>query len=241
MEGIDAASEDDYQARRMFLLLPYEVRTLYQRNPWGNLGLILVTIVCFILTLMKVLPGEMIDAMVLDGWNPTGLIGYLFLHNGWWHLIGNMIFLFIFGNAVCGVMNSFLYTGVYLALGVIAGVFHLLFSDGFAVGASGAISGIIGIYLVVYPVNRVNCFWFFMIRGGTVELPGWLLICFWFALDLIGAARGTEMVAYWAHIGGTVIGIIIGFVLLKLQKIDVFDYDNPTMLHLLGLAGRDEA
>ncbi len=222
----------------MILLIPYEVRTLYQRNPWGNLAILVVTIVMFVLYWTNILPDEMAESIVLEDVSPAGLFGHLFLHGGWMHLIGNMIFLFVFGNAVCGVMNSFLYAAVYLALGVAAGGIHLLASGMPAVGASGAISGIIGLYLAIYPINRVNCFWFFMIRGGSVELPGWLLICFWFLLDLYGAWRGTGMVAYWAHIGGTVVGFLAGLLLLKLGKVDIFDYDNPTVLQWFGFGQR---
>jgi membrane associated rhomboid family serine protease len=222
----------------MILLIPYEVRTLYQRNPWGNLAILGVTIVAFVLSWTNILPDEIVDSMVLEDASPAGLFGHLFLHAGWMHLIGNMVFLFVFGNAVCGVMNSILYVSVYLALGVAAGGIHLLASGMPVVGASGAISGIIGLYLAIYPINRVNCFWFFMIRGGSVELPGWLLICFWFLLDLIGAWRGTGMVAYWAHIGGTVVGFLTGLLLLKLGRVDIFDYDNPTVLHWFGFGQR---
>ena len=217
----------------MFAIIPYEVRTLVHRNPWGNIGLLIVTVATFLLLIGEVLPEDVLDAMVLYGWSPSGLLGHQFLHAGWWHLIGNVLFLWVFGNAVCGVMNTFLYVGVYLALGVAAGAVHLLFDADPAVGASGALCGIMGVYLAIYPLNRINCLWFFLIRGGIFGMPGWLLIIFWFAGDLLGAFGDTAKVAYWAHIGGTVCGFVLGMLLLKLKLIDLFDYDHPTVLGLL--------
>jgi membrane associated rhomboid family serine protease len=144
-----------------------------------------------------------------------------------------MIFLWVFGNAVCGVMNSFAYVALYVALGVAAGAVHVLCDGGLAVGASGSLCGIMGVYLAIYPLNRVNCLWWFFIRGGTFGVPGWLLISLWFALDLWGASDSKTNVAHWAHIGGTAAGFGAGLLLLKLQVIDRFDYDHPTILGLL--------
>jgi membrane associated rhomboid family serine protease len=141
----------------MLAIIPYEVRTLVHRNPWGNIALLIVTVATFLLLIGDVLPEDVLDAMVLYDWSPSGLVGYQFLHAGWWHLIGNMLFLWVFGNAVCGVMNTFVYVGVYLALGVAAGAVHLLFGNAPAVGASGALCGIMGVYLAIYPLNRINC------------------------------------------------------------------------------------
>jgi len=214
----------------MILLIPYEVRTLYQRNPWANLALILACVVMFLALFFDWASEEVIDNMVLSEWSPVQLLGYQFLHGGWIHLIGNMVFLFVFGNAVCGVMNGWLYLGVYLLCGALAGAAHLAIDGGPAVGASGSLCGIMGVYLAIYPQNRIHCFWFFLIRFGTFDLPGWLLILTWFALDLLGAFRGGSQVAHWAHVGGTLAGFVIGLMLLKLRMVDLFDYDNPTVL-----------
>jgi membrane associated rhomboid family serine protease len=217
----------------MFLLLPYEVRTVFQRNPLGNLALIALTVVMFIVSWYDVMPEEAIDPMVLskDGW--IGFFGHMLLHIGWMHLIGNMVLLFIFGNAICGVMHSGAYVALYVTLGLAAAVMHLLVDGDPAVGASGAVCGIMGVYLAIYPLNRVNCFWLFFIRAGTIGIPGWVLILFWFAGDLLGAFGDGGNVAHWAHIGGTLAGFAGGVLLLKTGKVDLFDYDNPTVLDLL--------
>ena len=217
----------------MLLLIPYEVRTMFQRSPWANLGILVVTVVTFLLMVLELLPREVLETMVLSDADPRGLLGHMLLHAGWLHLIGNMVLLFVFGNAVCGVMNSLLYLGVYTVLGIAAAGLHLIFDGSPAVGASGALCGVMGMYLAIYPLNRINCFWLFMIRAGTLGVPGWVLIVLWFVLDLLGALGGGGDVAHWAHVGGTIAGFAAGVLLLKLGKIDIYDYDNPTVLDLL--------
>lgn len=216
----------------MIIVAPYQVNTLFQRNPWGNLSIIALTAVVSILAFAGTLSDDLIDAMTVHSDHPFGILGHLLLHADPLHLIGNMLFLFVFGNAICGVMNSFLYVALYLILGAAAGGMHMLFDPRPAIGASGAISGIIGVYLAIYPSNHISCFFLFFIRVGTFAIPGWVLIAIWFALDLWGAAHGQGNVAYWAHIGGTVAGFFTGLMLLKLGLVDIYDYDNPTILQL---------
>jgi membrane associated rhomboid family serine protease len=170
--------------------------------------------------------------MVLTGWSPVGLIGYQFLHANLTHLIGNMIFLWVFGNALSGVMHDLDFALAYLGCGVFAGALHLLIDGSPAIGASGAISGLLGMYLAVYPKNEIHCFyWFF--RPGSFELRGYILIIGWFIWDVISAVRGEPGIASWAHVGGTVAGFFAGILLLKLGRVYRGDYENPTVLDLL--------
>ena len=214
----------------MMLLFPYEVRTLTGRVPWANYVLLALNVVCFYLLLTDRISDEWLYQMILDSWYLKPLLGHQFLHGGFEHLIGNMVFLWVFGNAVAGVMNNFLYLALYLVLGVAAGATHLLLSNAPAIGASGAISGLVGFYLAVYPVNRIHCFYVFIIRWGNFDLPGYLLIIGWFALNLINALLAHGHIAYWAHVGGAVAGFVLGLVFLKFGLVDIGDYDNPTTL-----------
>jgi membrane associated rhomboid family serine protease len=213
------------------LLFPYRVETLTARNPWTNLAIIAATSIVSILTFtIDAIPEDTVSSMVLNGWHANGLLGHMLLHAGWMHLIGNMLMLYVFGNAVCGIMGQAEYFLLYLGGGLLAGVAHLLIDGTPAIGASGAISGIMGVYLAVYPVNRIEIFWMFWIRFGTFSIPGWVVIGGYFVLDLLGAFVGHGGTAYWAHIGGTVAGFGLGLVLLKYQLVIVGDYDNPTAL-----------
>ena len=217
----------------MLLLIPYEVRTLFQRNPWGNLAIIAITALTFLLTVFEVLPDELVLNMVLGAGSSFALLGHQFLHVGWVHLIGNLVFLFVFGNAICGIMNTYLYTAAYLILGISAGAVHMFFDGAPAVGASGALCGVMGLYLAVYPLNQINCAWWVLIRFGTFGLPGWLLIVFWFIADLFGAFTASGGVAHWAHVGGMVTGFCLGLLLIQVRLVDIYDYDHPTVLGLI--------
>ncbi len=224
----------------MILVVPYEVRTLTTRLPWANYLLIGLNVVFFLLLYTDKLPDEWIYQMVLTGWYAYELLGHQFLHAGWMHLLSNMAFLWVFGNALAGVMNQGLYLAFYLVMGVCAAAIHLLVDGHPMVGASGAISGVLGIYLAVYPVNRIHCFYFFMIRPGFFDAQGFLLILLWFLLNLLPAlfSHGTE-IAYVAHVGGFVAGFLIGLLCLHRGWIDIGSYDNPTTMdYFTGRAAR---
>lgn len=215
------------------MLVPYSVQTLTMRSPWANLTILAINVLMFVALSADWLPEEWVDQMVLADWSPIGFIGYQFLHAGVMHLVGNMILLWVFGNALNGIMHDFDYVVAYLAAGVVAGMTHLLVDGSPVVGASGAISGLMGMYLAVYPKNEVSCF-YWLFGFGTFEIKGYLLIIGWFAWDVFSAVRHVPGIACWAHVGGTVAGFLIGLVLLKLQRIHIADYDNPTVLDLFG-------
>ena len=215
----------------MILVVPYEVRTLTARVPWTNYLLIALNVLFFALLWTDNLPDEWTYQMVLTGWYVYELLGHQFLHGGLMHLLSNMAFLWVFGNALAGVMNNFVYLGLYLILGVCAAAIHLLVDGHPMIGASGAISGVLGVYLAVYPVNRIHCFYFVVVRLGWFDAPGYLLILLWFLLNLTyGLLDHTSHIAYFAHVGGFAAGFVLGMGCLKLGLIDIGDYDNPTTL-----------
>jgi membrane associated rhomboid family serine protease len=140
----------------------------------------------------------------------------LFLHGSWMHVIGNMWFLFIFGDNVEDYLGHFKYLIFYLLTGFIAmttQVFVDLHATVPAVGASGAIAGVLGAYFVVYPRARVLT-WFFVF---VLWVPAWIILGYWFALNFL---EGTATVfavqehnmggiAFWAHVGGFVSGALL--------------------------------
>jgi membrane associated rhomboid family serine protease len=215
------------------MLIPYQVDTLFQRTPWANVGIIVVNVAVFILMLCGVIPDAVVQQMVLSQWSLSQLITYQFLHAGFLHLLFNMLYLWVFGNAVCAIVDVWIYPGLYLVLGIFAGVVHMLASGLPVVGASGAISGIMGFYLAVYPTNKISCFWMFFVRTGTFELSGYILILLWFGVNLFSAFAGGGHVAYWSHAGGFVGGFFLGIVFLKLNLVDRTDVDLPDVLGLL--------
>jgi membrane associated rhomboid family serine protease len=180
------------------------------------------------------LPDSVVERLVLHSSSPLQLVGHLFLHAGIFHLVGNMIFLWVFGNAICSNTSNALYALIFFSCGVAAGAVHMIADGHPAVGASGAINGIVGLTLAIYPLNRVSVFWTFLVRGGTFSVRAYGIIIFWFIFDLWGALEKGGEVAYWAHIGGFLFGLISGLLLLKLKFVETTEWDNPTLLDLTG-------
>jgi len=153
------------------------------------------------------------------GFQPWQLVTYLFVHADVWHLFGNMLFLFCFGNAVNAKLGHLPFLSLYLLCGVFAGVGWLGFgSDGPLVGASGAISGITGVFLVLYPLNRIavwDMFWMW-ITGDALHFPSWVFIVFYMAMDLVGTLTAWGgSVAYVCHLAGETLGVGIAVTLVR--------------------------
>lgn len=173
---------------------------------------------------------------ILNRWDIKGLFGHIWLHGGILHLLGNMLFLWIFGNAVCAKIGNIRYLPIYLGLGLIAGITHLVFIGGNVIGASGAINGIVGMYLVFFPENEITCyftFWFFLrpyIKEFCVSSI-WMIL-FWLAFDVWGATKGGGGVAYFAHLGGFAGGFVLAILMLKLKMV-VMERDEKSLLQML--------
>lgn len=148
----------------------------------------------------------------------TPLLTSMFLHGSLLHVLGNMLFLWIFGNNVEDHLGHFSYLMFYLICGLGAGLLHTVINLGSivpAVGASGAISGVMGAYIVLFPRARVVTlvplvFFFFTVRLPAIVLLGyWFLIQFLSGLGSLGV-RDAGGVAWWAHIGGFILGALLG-------------------------------
>jgi membrane associated rhomboid family serine protease len=164
----------------------------------------------------KGIPG-ITGALLLDGWSVKGLLGYMWLHGGILHLLGNMWFLLVFGNAVCAKIGNLRYLLMYILFGVASGVVHLLFGGGPVLGASGAINGVVGMYLVLFPENGITCyffFWFILYCLRSFVIRSFWMILFWLFWDIYGAFWGSDTgVAYFAHLGGFATGFGMAFLM----------------------------
>jgi membrane associated rhomboid family serine protease len=163
--------------------------------------------------------GQTVEVPHEPGPNPIWLTLFtsMFMHGGWLHLAGNMLFLWVFGDNVEHRIGHVLYLAFYLAVGVVASLAQILANPDSVIptlGASGAISGVLGAYLVMFPGNRVTVF----LLRILVPVPAIVAIGMWAVLQFIngfGAAAvsaETGGVAYLAHIGGFVAGLVAGFV-----------------------------
>jgi len=140
------------------------------------------------------------------------IVTSMFLHGGWLHLLGNTWFLWLFGNNVEDVMGHVRFLVFYLASGVVAAGAQIAMDPASAVpmiGASGAISGVMGAYVVLYPRVRVHTImWIVVIFRLTV--PAWMMLGYWLLLQLLNAAIApVGGVAVWAHIGGFIAGALL--------------------------------
>lgn len=155
--------------------------------------------------------------------NITDIFTSMFMHGGWAHIIGNMLYLWIFGDNVEDRMGHFNYLIFYLAGGVAASLAHIYTNPGSqipTVGASGAIAAVLGAYLVLYPHSRVLTFiplGFFM---ALRPIPAYIVLGLWFVLQFfegILSMGGPDVggVAFWAHIGGFVFGVLVAFLFLR--------------------------
>lgn len=143
----------------------------------------------------------------------------MFLHGGWLHLISNMLALYIFGDNVEDRVGHGRYVVFYLVCGLIAALTHIAFSSTSAaptIGASGAISGVLGAYFVLYPSARVTTLIPIFILPWFVEIPAIVYLGFWFlsqllngTLAIVAGAQAFGGVAFWAHVGGFVAGLLL--------------------------------
>jgi membrane associated rhomboid family serine protease len=142
----------------------------------------------------------------------------MFLHGGWGHIVGNAIFFWVFGNNIEDSMGPGRFLVFYLVCGLAAAATHVLMQPGSVVptvGASGAISGVLGAYLVLYPRVRVNMLFYFLIFFRVFAIPAWVVLIWWFVSQVLAAQMATvnpevsSGVAVWAHIGGFVAGMLL--------------------------------
>lgn len=146
--------------------------------------------------------------------NPLTLLSSMFLHGGWFHIIGNMWFLWVFGDNIEDVMGPVRFVVFYVLCGLAAAMAQILSDPGSAVpmvGASGAVSGVMGAYALLYPRSRVHTLIFLGFFVTTVAVPAVVMLGYWFVLQLLGGlpALGSSGggVAFWAHIGGFLAGL----------------------------------
>ncbi len=140
----------------------------------------------------------------------------MFLHGGWSHVIGNMWFLWIFGDNIEDYLGHFSYLVFYLLSGLGAALFQVILTPSSpvpTVGASGAIAGVLGAFFILYPRARVLT-WFFVF---FFHVPAWVMLGYWFVLQFLSGAassiayagHGNAGIAFWAHVGGFIAGVVM--------------------------------
>jgi membrane associated rhomboid family serine protease len=191
-----------------------------KRFPVVTLVVILLNVFVFMLELSGgeafVKQWSVIPVDVVAGKNWVTILTSMFMHGGWMHIIGNLIFLKAFGPEIEDAMGRIGYSAFYVLGGVVASVAQILATPESNVpnlGASGAIAGVMGAFLITYPRDRIRTLFFFGIFTRITLIPAALLIGIWFVIQLfseIGAVADVQAggVAYMAHLGGFIFGAV---------------------------------
>jgi membrane associated rhomboid family serine protease len=220
-----------------FFLIPIHVDVPMRCKPWMNWVIIALTVLMFPLCVWA---GELTalgSHLMLGGESLIGMIGHILVHGDIFHLLGNMLFLWVFGNAVCAKVGNLAYPFVYVGLGFAAGVISTLIDPGPAIGASGAINGIVGMFVAWYLFNEITCWYAVWIisfaRAGGFAVSSFWIILFWAAFDLWGALSGDGSIGYVAHLAGFAAGIGLAILLQLLGWIEI-ERGEKSLLEVIG-------
>lgn len=228
-------------------LIPLRDSARSRTFPVVNLALIILTAFVFIKELglsqtgltrlyavYAVNPAKVVWAVGNFASNPTAaarvlgtLVTAIFLHGGWLHLGGNMLYLWVFGDNVEDRLGHARYLLLYLAAGVTGFVVHsflLATSTVPTIGASGAIAGVLGAYIILSPRARITTLIFLGIFIQILDVPAFVFLIVWFGMQLLsgvaalGQPGSAQTVAWWAHVGGFASGAVLGLVLRRRQR-----------------------
>lgn len=195
--------------------------------PYVTHGLIAVNVLIFLLEAPFLYGGNeqalleffwnwaLIPVKLVETGDVTGLFTSMFLHGGLLHLAGNMLFLWVFGDNMEDALGHVGFGLFYLACGLAAGLAQVMIEPGSQlpmVGASGAIAGVLGGYLLLYPRARVDLLVVFVFFVTIVPVPAWMMLIYWFGMQLLGGLAADPAaggVAFWAHTGGFVAGLLL--------------------------------
>ncbi len=192
-------------------------------TPVVTAGLIVVNVLAFLyeISLDPFSLNHLIAAygVIPDRFDPSTLVTSMFLHGGWMHLIGNMWFLWIYGDNVEDILGKAKFLLFYLLSGIAAGLVHVAFNPYSRVptiGASGAIAGVMGAYMVKFPRSRIVTLVPIFVFLTTVEVPASIILVYWFVIQFfsglgtIGESHLSQGgVAWFAHVGGFLAGVIL--------------------------------
>ncbi len=223
-------------------MIPVGDSTRRRITPYVNVALIVASVLVFLYELFLAadinrfffdwgaIPVQLVDWLESPSGveEPATVVTAMFIHGGWLHLIGNMLFLWVFGDNVEDAMGHGRYLLFYLLAGVGAVALQVFVDPDSGipmVGASGAIAGVLAAYLVLYPRAKVSVvipwLWFL----GVFPVPAAFLIVFWFLLQLLNgvAALGattsvTQGIAFWAHVGGFIVGLLLVWVFRRPRR-----------------------
>lgn len=198
-----------------------------EKKPILTVGLIVINAAIFLFTYFSgnfqeiVFNYGMIPKEIAGGSNVHTIFTSMFLHGGFLHVISNMWFLWIFGDNIEDLYGRSKFLLIYFGSGLVASLAHIAFNPASGVptiGASGAVAGVLGAYVVKYPKAKINTLLFIFLFIQVVKIPAFIFLGAWIGLQILNASvttiAGTQVtVAYWAHIGGFAAGGLLTFLL----------------------------
>ena len=203
-------------------MIPLRALLFRRSTATVTLAIIAVNVLCFLIEISRppYLQHAFLQryALVPDHFHAASLVTSMFLHGGWLHLIGNMWFLWVFGSHVEEAVGGVKYLVFYLISGIVSALIQLFVSLGSPIptlGASGAIAGVMGGFMLLYPRARVVTLVFIIIFITTVELPAAFMLLYWFAIQLLSGLQSVHSfgdgggVAWFAHVGGFLAGLVL--------------------------------
>ncbi|MDB6024929.1 MAG: rhomboid family intrarane serine protease [Verrucomicrobiales bacterium] len=245
----------------MFVIVPVAVDYQARRYPVVTFTIIGLNFALYILSLVYLFSDRPDDPLITHlGLIPEDKVWYtwitsMFVHAGFFHILGNMIYLFLFGACLEDMMGRLWYTLFYLGSGLLANLTQVLLTTSAGadipiVGASGAISACIGGFLIIMAKTKINFRWFFFfffrLFNGEFWLAAWIVISFWFLVDFASLllslrfSHGGGGTAFGAHVGGTLAGCLTLWLIRK--KLPDFDSDvDDSAAYSPAQAGREAA
>lgn len=195
--------------------------------PIVNVTIIVLNLIFYILEIMVepyflnqifyaygLVPADVLNAIITGASLTPVIISFItamFIHGGWVHVMGNMLFLWVFGDNIEDRLGHFKYLLFYLVVGVAAGIVHIFTNPTSTVpvvGASGAVAGVLGAYIIAFPRSRILA-----LVPILVEIPAVIFIAFWFVIQLFNGVASlggaANSVAWWAHVGGFIAGVLM--------------------------------
>lgn len=209
------------------MIVPIRGLSSQRSWPYATIGLILLNCIIFMLQLQigeeatlklfwqgGAIPSKLSQVKLFSSWQSLKMLATmftsLFLHAGWVHLVGNMLFLWVFGEALEDELGQWRFLGFYFFCGFFSLLIHSIVAGRLAapiIGASGAIAGLLGAYLIRYPQAPVQTLVYLLVKFKIIEIPAYVWLGLWLVLQFNGLRQGGA-VAWFAHLGGFLTGLL---------------------------------
>lgn len=213
-----------------YMIIPITTNIHSEKPPYANYVFIIVLLISYILqTWFDPNFSAINNFLGIHTW-----LGYptrIFIHANIFHLISNLIGLWIFGNVVCARMGNILYTILFVVFGAVINLLYFKITDNTVIGASGAINVVFGIFIYLFPFNRLKFLYFFIIANGRFYLQSLWVGLFWLYSDITGLFLRNDNIAHLAHLLGVILGLVIAHELTK-HRVLPLQQGDKTILSL---------